>query len=169
MPLKISWQSEAIGTQTQLRVPLLGAHLVLSLAGGVIYDASWALDGNDSLHTVSRLADQIKAYLLNPSDKLLKLNLLKQGTPYARKVWEAMLEIPVGEVTSYSALAAKLASGPRAIAQACRNNPYAGIIPCHRVVAKSGIGGFMGQSQGSFVELKRQLLAYERGIAGGRS
>jgi methylated-DNA-[protein]-cysteine S-methyltransferase len=76
-----------------------------------------------------------------------------------------LLNIPCGQVISYLQLAQKISSGPRAVAQACRNNPYAGIIPCHRVVAKAGIGGFMGQSQGPMVQLKRQLLDYEYSVA----
>lgn len=165
MPLNISWQSSAVGVQTELCVPILDANLILTLVNEVIVDASWAVESKEGGYTTSNIVDEVKAYLLNPADYCLELSLLMQGSSYAQGVWKALLEIPVGQVMSYSGLAAQLGSGARAIAQACRNNPYAGIIPCHRVVAKKGIGGFMGQSNGSFIELKRRLLSYEQGIA----
>ena len=164
MPLKISWKSEAVGRQTKLSVPILQANLVLTLIEDIIVDAEWTMLDMAALDTTSVLVKQVQAYLLNPAQHSLKLNLLGQGSCYSQRVWNALLEIPVGQVMSYSALAFKLGSGPRAVARACRNNPYAGIIPCHRVVAKQGIGGFMGQTQGAFIALKQQLLAYERNI-----
>ncbi len=165
MPLKISWQSEAVGRQTKLSVPILQANLVLTLIEDIIVDAEWTMLDMAAPDTSCVLTKQVQAYLLNPTQYSLKLNLLRQGSCYAQHVWNALLEIPVGQVMSYSALAVKLGSGPRAVARACRNNPYAGIIPCHRVVAKQGIGGFMGETQGVFIALKQQLLAYERNIA----
>lgn len=164
MPINISWQSAATGVQTQLCVPLLNAKLVLTLTGSVVTDASWGFDSKEELVADVGMVDEIKAYLLNPVDHYLELELLIQGSSYAQSVWKSLLEIPVGQVMSYSGLAAKLGSGARAIAQACRNNPYAGIIPCHRVVAKTGIGGFMGQRHGAFITLKQQLLAYEQSL-----
>ena len=165
MPLQIDWQESAAGERALLHLPLAGAELTITLMGDVIIDATWIIPESDSLPTDSELASQIQCYLHAPQHTQLQLQLLKQGTVYSHKVWLALLDIPLGQKMSYSALAHKLGSGPRAIARACRNNPYAGLIPCHRVVAKSGLGGFMGQSSGPLVELKQQLLEYELELA----
>ncbi len=166
MPLKIIWQSPDLkGERTQFTLRLLDANLIVTLLGDVIVGATWDVVQNPSLQTVSSLGELVQAYLLNPYNNQLQLTLRKQGSTYAQLVWNALLEIPAGQVSCYSDLAASLGSGPRAIAQACKNNPYAGIIPCHRVVSKTGIGGFMGQSTGAFIDLKRRLLLYEQNIA----
>lgn len=164
MPLQIAWQSVGSGEQTRVNVPVLGATLVLTLVNEVIVDTSWVIPDRYGEAPESVLAEQVQRYLLDPNACYLYLTLKKQGSVYGNTVWNELLAIPVGEVVSYSALAEKLNSGPRAVAQACRNNPYPGIIPCHRVVAKSGIGGFMGCASGVFVEFKTRLLAHERNI-----
>lgn len=93
----------------------------------------------------------------------LRLPLTVNGTPHARKVWRALQRIPVGKVKSYGELAQQLNSSPRAIGGACRSNPIAIVIPCHRVVSSSGtLGGFMGKRAGSAVAIKRWLLAHEQ-------
>jgi len=162
--LHIHWRSVEMKPQIQVSVPVFAAELILTMVGEVITDASWALQQTAN-QQVSAYARQIQQYLLSPQEVELQIALQKQGTVYSNSVWEALLTIPCGQVLSYSALAAKLGSGPRAVAQACRNNPYAGLVPCHRVVYKSGIGGFMGHTEGGFIALKQQILAHERVIA----
>ena len=58
-------------------------------------------------------------------------------------------------------LAELLKTHPRAIGQACRRNPVPIIIPCHRILAKNGIGGFAGETLGQWIEIKSWLLAHE--------
>ena len=71
-------------------------------------------------------------------------------------------EIPLGGVATYGELAAQLGSSPRAVGGACRNNPIPLLIPCHRVVSKTGVGGFSGEwGEGERVETKRWLLRHE--------
>jgi len=164
MPLNIVWQTVASGETLAVSVPLLDAELKLTLVGEVVIDSSWHI-GVDSTEALSPLAAQVRRYLLNPAGTELNVTLLSQGSAYSNAVWKALLAIPVGQAQTYSGLARMLSSGPRAVAGACRNNPYAGIIPCHRVVAKNGIGGFMGQADGEFVEFKRRLLEYERKVS----
>lgn len=161
MSLQICWQSTVSGATTRQIVPFLAAELVLTLVDGVIVDTTWQISPSAPVQKTSELANQIYNFLLNPVDHHLEVQLLQQGTDYRQKVWKALVNIPFGQVMSYSQLATQLDSGPRAVAQACRNNPYPGLIPCHRVVSKSGIGGFMGQTKGPYVELKRQLLDFE--------
>lgn len=170
MPLTIDWCSGSEPLFTYVDVVVFDAELRLTLAGEVIVDASWQIrDNNSEPQTSSELAERVKRYLLAPDREFLHVKLLEQGSSYYRRVWQAMLQIPLGETLSYSALAGQLDSGARAVARACSGNPYAGLIPCHRVVAKSGIGGFMGYTSGEMVELKRRILDAERQIAQGQA
>ncbi len=107
-----------------------------------------------------KIQAEFQAYLSNPQHKW-QLKLKPQGTDFQRKVWSRLQKIPVGSTISYGELAAELKSHPRAIGQACRNNPIPIIIPCHRVVAKNSIGGFSGSSKGNKIALKEFLLHHE--------
>lgn len=163
MPVNIDWRADAVGECSSFSVPLMGAKLKLEMVGEVVVDASWQVSSDEG-PVLGTLATAVKQYLLNPEQNQLNVILLKRGTEYSNTVWDALLTIPVGSAWTYSFLAETLGSGPRAVARACRDNPYAGIIPCHRVVAKKGIGGFMGEVGGEFVALKRRLLDYEAAL-----
>ena len=67
------------------------------------------------------------------------------GTPFQRRVWALTLTIPRGETRTYGWMACRLKSAPRAVGQALKVNPYAPKVPCHRVVAASGLGGYAGK------------------------
>jgi len=84
-----------------------------------------------------------------------------QGTDFQRRVWRALSKIPYAEVKTYGQLAKELQTSARAIGNACRQNPLPIIIPCHRIVASHGIGGFAGKTTGSHIDAKRWLLAHE--------
>lgn len=106
-----------------------------------------------------KVAEQINAYF-NNSTYAFNLPLTLNGTPYQQRVWQSIREIPVGQVMSYKALAQQLGSGARAVANACGANHLPLLIPCHRVVAKHGLGGFMcGHPQGKLI--KTALLKHE--------
>lgn len=84
-------------------------------------------------------------------------------TPFARKVYRAVLTIPLGQVRSYKWVAAKAGrpKASRAVGQALKNNPYPLIIPCHRVVpAGGGCGGYLFGAKA-----KRALLDLEQKIS----
>lgn len=83
------------------------------------------------------------------------------GTPYQRRVWAALAAIPVGSVLRYGELAAQLGSGARAVGQACGNNPLPVLVPCHRVLAARGPGGFDHQQDGERLDTKLWLLGHE--------
>lgn len=106
------------------------------------------------------IAKQIQAYSHN-SAAPLNLPIRLEGTPFQQKVWRALQKIPVGKVLTYGALAERLSTSARAVGNACRRNPVLLVVPCHRVVAVSGIGGFAGQTGGKWVQMKRRLLAHE--------
>jgi len=75
-----------------------------------------------------------------------------------------MTKIPSGKVTTYGLIAKKLdTKAYRAVGNACRNNPYAPRVPCHRVVKSDGtIGGFAGKTKGKTVQNKIELLRREK-------
>ncbi|OFZ68452.1 MAG: cysteine methyltransferase [Betaproteobacteria bacterium RBG_16_56_24] len=106
------------------------------------------------------VCEQLLRYLENPGVRF-SVPLASGGTPHQQKVWQAMLNIPRGETRSYGELAAELKSAAQAVGQACGANPIPIIIPCHRVVSKSGLGGFMRHASGASLDIKRWLLAHE--------
>ncbi|KAJ3000917.1 methylated-DNA--protein-cysteine methyltransferase [Thoreauomyces humboldtii] len=84
------------------------------------------------------------------------------GTPFQRRVWSLLLEIPPGSASTYGLLATRLDSSPRAVGNALRRNPFAPQVPCHRVVAAKGrLGGFKGSRSGREMEEKTALLRSE--------
>jgi methylated-DNA-[protein]-cysteine S-methyltransferase len=81
---------------------------------------------------------------------------------FSEKVYELCKKIPKGKVSTYGAIAKALNSSPRAVGQALRCNPYAPVVPCHRVVKSDGtIGGFMGEVNGEAIQKKIALLKKE--------
>ncbi|MBF0142955.1 MAG: methylated-DNA--[protein]-cysteine S-methyltransferase [Magnetococcales bacterium] len=82
------------------------------------------------------------------------------GTPFQCRVWETLRGIPPGETRTYGELARRLGSSPRAVGAAAGANPIPLLIPCHRLVAKGGLGGFSGHGG---IATKRRLLDFEAG------
>lgn len=106
---------------------------------------------------------QLTAYFNDP-DFHFTLTLKPSGTPHQSKVWKAMCAIPRGWTRQYGELARDLSSSPRAVGQACGANPIPIVIPCHRVVSKTGMGGFAHHRDGYELDIKRWLLAHEENI-----
>lgn len=84
-------------------------------------------------------------------------------SPFARLVYEALMDLGVGERATYGDIARRIGKpgAARAVGAACRANPFPLIVPCHRIVAKGGLGGF---AYGCAV--KKKLLAFEGGKGG---
>ncbi|OIR02436.1 methylated-DNA--protein-cysteine methyltransferase [mine drainage metagenome] len=108
---------------------------------------------------VWRACHQIKQYFEQPTASL-DISVLSQGTAFQQRVWRAIATIPAGETRTYSQLAEQIGSGSRAVANACGANPLPILIPCHRVVAKHGLGGFMQGKQNGLL-IKQWLLKHE--------
>lgn len=87
------------------------------------------------------------------------LPLGTDGSVFQRRVWTALQNIPFGQVITYGQLAQQLNTSSRAIGQACRTNPIPVVIPCHRVIAANGPGGYMGKT--GDIKIKQWLLAHE--------
>lgn len=108
-----------------------------------------------------RACRQIRSYFSNPRHSF-RIPLKLSGTPFQERVWRALQRIAVGKTLSYGALARKLDTSARAVGNACRANPVPIVVPCHRVVASNGAGGFMGKRSGNPLRIKHQLLEHER-------
>ena len=119
-------------------------------------DISSITDANSPMAQL--IAKQINEYNNNPQYQF-DLPLKAQGTAFQQRVWNALRAIPAGQPTTYGELAKQLLSAPRAIGQACKRNPFPLFIPCHRVVGKQSIGGFMGRTDA--LHYKIALLKHE--------
>lgn len=105
-------------------------------------------------------ASQLERYREDP-DVRFDLPLEIEGSSLQRAVWEAMCAIPRGRTRTYGELARELGVDARAVGQACGDNRLPVVIPCHRVVAADGIGGFGHATGGYLLEAKRWLLMHE--------
>ena len=107
-----------------------------------------------------RAARQLERYREDPDAKF-DLPLLIEGTQFQRRLWDALCAIPRGRTLTYGEMARKLGGEARAVGQACGDNKLPIVIPCHRVVAAGGIGGFAHATDGYLIEAKRWLLMHE--------
>jgi len=107
-----------------------------------------------------KAASQLERYRDDP-DTTFDLPLLIEGSELQRGVWDAMCAIPRGRTRTYGELARELGAEARAIGQCCGDNKLPIVIPCHRVVAADGIGGFGHSTGGYLLEAKRWLLMHE--------
>ena len=80
------------------------------------------------------------------------------GTPFQNRAWDALMTIPYGETRTYGELAAVLNSAAQPVGQACGGNSIPIIIPCHRVLAANGLGGYSGHGG---LDTKIALLKHE--------
>lgn len=105
---------------------------------------------------------QVLRYLADP-DAVFNLPLWPAGSAFQQRVWSAISTIPRGSVRTYGDIARQIASAPRAIGRACGANWFPLVIPCHRVTAAGGLGGFSntGDLDGFHAGVKRWLLAHE--------
>ena len=111
-------------------------------------------------HQIEAIAAAVCAYLeTGVAAGLPTLRL--HGTPFQRRVWAELRRIPYGQTRTYGEIASELGSSARAVGGACRANPVMILVPCHRVVAASGLGGFAGKTKGQLPALKARLLAAE--------
>ena len=79
-------------------------------------------------------------------------------TEYHRTVWQALRAIPLGETRTYKQIAQQVGGSPRSVGQAVGRNPVPILIPCHRVVAAHGLGGYSGDGG---LDDKAWLLEFE--------
>lgn len=117
--------------------------------------------GGNGSPLLAEAARQLAAYFagcLHDFD----LPLAAAGSPFERRVWAAMQQIPYGQTRSYGELAVIVDSAPRAVGGACGKNPIPIVIPCHRVLARNGLGGYSGDGG---LATKQRLLDLEKPAA----
>jgi methylated-DNA-[protein]-cysteine S-methyltransferase len=133
-------------------------NLVLDEADDAITAIRWsaerAANGSPLLAEAARQLDAYFAGKLSDFD----LPLRPAGSDFERQVWSAMQKIPYGKTQCYGDLAAAIGSAPRAVGGACGKNPIPIVIPCHRVLAKAGLGGYSGSGG---LKTKQALLTLE--------
>jgi methylated-DNA-[protein]-cysteine S-methyltransferase len=103
---------------------------------------------------------QLNAYFADPTFRF-DLPLRPIGTSFQLQVWREIAAIPCGETRSYGELAERTGSVARAVGGACGRNPLPIVIPCHRVLAQRGLGGFNRSVESPTVSIKHWLLVHE--------
>ena len=105
----------------------------------------------------SKTAKSAKA-ILSQATKGDLPDILLVGTPFQHHVWAGLLDIPSGQTMTYGELAKRIGKpkAARAVGTALGSNPVPVLVPCHRIVARTGLGGFTGG-----LAIKKRLLAAE--------
>lgn len=130
--------------------------------GEAIVKLSWQSGGDaDGRPELGEAVAQLEAYFEGRL-QTFDLPLLVNGSDFQRQVCDAMSAIPFGETLTYGDIATQTASPAQAVGTACGANPIPVIIPCHRVLAANGLGGYSGSGG---IETKVWLLRHE-GAAG---
>ena len=85
-------------------------------------------------------------------------------TPFQRRVYMELLNVPAGSTITYGELARRIGCrSAQAVGQALKRNPFAPEVPCHRVIAANGsLGGYFGEREGEMIDRKRKLLNKEQ-------
>ena len=156
------WHPAVIAVAEQL-LPQLSLHtqigdITLSEEDGAIVAVDWGW-GRDQTETtlLVQAREQLHAYF-DGELTAFDLPLAPAGTSYRQRVWQALREIPYGATRCYAEIARMAGGSARSVGQANGCNPIPIIIPCHRVVAASHLGGYSG---GDGLATKRYLLALE--------
>ncbi|MBV9814032.1 MAG: methylated-DNA--[protein]-cysteine S-methyltransferase [Acetobacteraceae bacterium] len=146
-------------------MPQLSLHspigdITVSEADGRVVSVDWGW-GRDQTRTalLERACDLLQAYF-DGVEVVFDLPLAPAGTAYQQRVWAVLRRIPRGHTRTYGELVAEAGGSARAIGRANGANPIPIIIPCHRVVAGTGLGGYSGLGG---LATKRFLLHLERG------
>ena len=163
----LAWTSDlgpltAVSTEGTLVGLLFGQPDLMMEVRKLAGSRSWELvSGRDPV--LDSVRDQVEEFLTGGRREFdLKLELT--GTEFQKRVWQALQEIPYGRVVTYGQLAQKVGrpKAPRAVGQANGANPIPIIVPCHRVVSCTGLGGY-----GGGLPIKRLLLGIE-GVTSGQ-
>lgn len=119
--------------------------LALIEQDGAIIELDWRrARQEESSSLLSSARDELENYFAGAL-KTFSIPLNPKGTPFQKRVWQQMVEIPYGEALTYGEVARNLSSSPRAVGTACGRNPVPIIIPCHRIVGAGGkLTGYTG-------------------------
>ncbi|MDY6979846.1 MAG: methylated-DNA--[protein]-cysteine S-methyltransferase [Pseudomonadota bacterium] len=150
---------------SRFQINITPGALIVTLSGDCITDVDLRTTPQPGLRDANgasekRIARELAAYF-DDAAAPLRWPLRVEGSDFQQRVWQALRAIPVGSVRTYGELAGEVGGCAQAVGNACRQNPIPIYIPCHRVVAKAGIGGFAGKTAGPRIDLKRWLLRHE--------
>lgn len=127
--------------------------LTVTTEDGAVAALNW---GGDHPALTGPVADWLDGYFAGASGPLPPL--VPMPTEFQERFRAALIAIPFGRTRTYGDLAGDLGVSAQAIGQACGGNPIPIIVPCHRVLGATSLGGFSG---GSGVEVKVALLRHE--------
>ena len=138
---------------------------------GVLLAAEWLVgrarppefDPHDDMATAF-LAAYLRYFRGHDWRESFRKQPIGDGTPFQCDVWRACRAIEPGETRTYGWIAKELRLQPihcRAVGNALRSNPLPIAVPCHRVVAASGLGGYAGARTGALADIKCRLIAFE--------
>jgi methylated-DNA-[protein]-cysteine S-methyltransferase len=140
----------------QARYPAPFAVLGIRVAGDKLAGIDYLPRGAATLAPLTRFAErvcrQIDRYLDDPGHSF-DLPFDYVGTEFQCRVWRAIHSIPSGRTLTYLDVARRIESAPRPVGGACGANRIPLVIPCHRVLASGGIGGFMRSRRGPGIEV----------------
>lgn len=140
------------------------AVLGIRTVGEWLTDIAYLPRGVATLAPLNALAEracrQIECYLDDPQFRF-DLPFDYRGTAFQCRVWREVAKIKSGKTKTYKEIAQQIQSAPRPVGGACGRNRLPLIIPCHRVLASNGIGGFMHARAGDPIGIKKWLLAHE--------
>ena len=143
--------------------PVFGGFVLHERAGAIV-SIDFGGDGgaaDEATPLLRRAADALARYF-DGGPLAEDLALAPAGTEYQRRVWAYLRTIPRGETRTYGEVARDVGGSARAVGGANRANPIPILIPCHRVRAADGLGGYCGSNEeGWGLAMKRRLLALE--------
>ena len=161
---RIKLERAAPGEVFDARFATPFAVLGIRTAGELVTRIEYLPRGAATLAPTNKLAAkvcrQVEKYLDDPEFEF-DLQFEYRGTAFQQRVWKAIHAIRCGKTLTYLDVARQLKSAPRPVGGACGANRLPLVIPCHRVVASGGIGGFMHARGGEPIQIKQWLLRHE--------
>lgn len=140
------------------------AVLGIRTLGERVTDVDYLASGVATLDPLNKVAErawrEIERYLADP-DYAPKVPFDYTGTAFQCRVWKRVSAIPTGHTLTYKDIASSLRTAPRPVGGACGANRIPIVIPCHRVVGATGLGGFMRSGGADALQIKRWLLRHE--------
>ena len=135
--------------------------ITIEADGSALIGVSFGNNSNQSPNSITRMAAEQLAEYFDGKRLKFEIPMRITGTDFQRRVWKELLDIPAGKTTSYGQIAKNIGKpkAARAVGGAVGSNPFAIVIPCHRVMASNGaITGYTG---GDGIKTKRKLLDLE--------
>lgn len=141
----------------------LNRYIIVQAEGNVAQSIEIAMEKPAARRTGTALAQALEAYFSTGADgELFKFDFDRSGlTPFRAEIMETLRQVPAGKTVTYGELAetAGKLGAARAVGNVMARNPVPLLVPCHRVVATNGLGGFSGG-----LDVKRKLLRLEGAV-----